>query len=69
MLLKIKEDMKCNYEIALSWAVCAKNALINSDGFSPAQLVFGRNPNLPNFFENKLMFQSFGYYLCPITVL
>ena len=26
MLLKIKEDMKCNYEIALSWAVCAKNA-------------------------------------------
>ena len=43
-----------DYEIALSWALCAKNALINNNGFSPAQLVFGRNMNLPNFLDSKL---------------
>ena len=35
-----------------------KNALINSHGFSPAQLVFGRNTNLPNFLDNKIPAQE-----------
>ena len=49
ILLKVKEDNGCNYEIVLSWALCAKIALINNNGFSPAQFVFGRNTNLTNF--------------------
>ena len=34
-------------EIALCWALSAKNCLENWQGFSPAQLVFGVNPGLP----------------------
>ena len=36
------------------WAVHAKNSLINIHGFSPYQLVFGRNPNIPGNSNNKL---------------
>ena len=57
-LLKIKEDTKCDFDTALAWAVCAKNSLINNNGFSPSQLVFGRNTNLPNFINNKLPAQE-----------
>ena len=39
-------DMKI--ETALAWACSAKNALQQVYGFSPYQLVFGRNPKLPN---------------------
>ena len=53
-LLKVKEDTKSNWEAALAWAVCAKNAMINKNGFSPSQLVFGRNTNLPSTFIDKL---------------
>ena len=38
--------------------MCAKNALINNNGFSPSQLVFGRNTNLPNFINNQLPAQE-----------
>ena len=48
MLLKIKDSEKCDYDTALAWAVPAKNYLINHNGFSPSQLVFGQNPSLPN---------------------
>ena len=37
-LLKIKEDVNC-----IAWAINAKNLLININGFSPYQLVFGRS--------------------------
>ena len=37
----------------LAWAVSARNSLSNNSGFSPSQLVFGRNSNLPNVFENS----------------
>ena len=47
ILLKIKEDVKCDWDTALAWAVSAKNSLVNHNGYSPMQLVFGRNPNLP----------------------
>ena len=46
-------DIKCTIEVALSWAVCAKNALQNVNGFSPNQLVFGRNPNFPCVLHDK----------------
>ena len=36
MLDKILDDIKCEYDIALAWAVSAMNALINRNDFSPA---------------------------------
>ena len=53
-VLKVKEDNKCDWETALAWSVCAKNLLINSKGFSPHQLVLGRNVNLPTVLSDKL---------------
>lgn len=47
MMDKVIEDTKCSYEMALSWALSAKNSLQNIAGFSPYQLVLGGNPNLP----------------------
>ena len=47
-MMKTKEDVKCNLETALAWAVCAKNSLMNVYGYSPNQLVFGRNVLLPS---------------------
>ena len=44
---KTLEDTKCEPELALAWALSAKNALQNKNGFSPNQLVFGHNVNLP----------------------
>ena len=51
---KVLEDTNCELEIALAWAVSAKNSLKNVYGFSPNQLVFGKNPNHPNVCDNKL---------------
>ena len=34
-------------EIALMWAINAKNTLSNRSGFSPAQIVFGKNQVFP----------------------
>ena len=45
---------KCKIEIALMWAIHAKNSLISVLGFSPYQLVFGKNPNIPGNSTNKL---------------
>ena len=38
----------------MAWAINAKNSLHNVYGFSPSQLVFGRNPNLPSVLIDKL---------------
>ena len=51
---KILEEINCSVEVALCWAINAKNSLQNIFGFSPYQLVFGRNPNLPSVFTDKL---------------
>lgn len=51
---KIMADSHCCLDVALAWAVSARNALVNYAGFSPNQLVFGQNPNLPNIFLNEL---------------
>jgi len=53
MVLKIMDDINCSIETALVWAVSAKNALSNNKGFSPNQLVFGKNPNLPSVLTLK----------------
>ena len=38
-------------ETALAWACVAKNSLSTVYGFSPFQLVYGRQPNLPNIID------------------
>ena len=48
ILLKIKEESACDLNTPLSWAIMAKNCLHNVNGFSPYQLVYGRNPILPS---------------------
>ena len=53
-MVKTLDDLKCEPELALSWALSAKNALLNNDGFSPNQLVFGKNFNFPSVVSNKL---------------
>ena len=40
-------------DVAIHWAVAAKNSLANVYGFSPNTLVFGRNTNYPSEFVNK----------------
>ena len=39
-------------DTALAWICSAKNSLTNVYGFSPHQLVFGRNPKLPNILDS-----------------
>ena len=53
MVEKVMEDTKCSLEVAVAWSVAAKNALKNVHGFSPNQLVFGRNPNIPTVFNSN----------------
>ena len=52
-LRKMKEEGSVSLQIALRWVVCARNSLVNNGGFSPNQLVFGKNPALPNLVGEK----------------
>ena len=54
MITKTMKDTGCSVELAVHWSVNAKNSLYNVHGFSPYQLVFGRNPNFPNILTDKL---------------
>ena len=54
MVKKTKEDTGCSLELAVSWSVAAHNSLSNIHGFSPFQLVFSRNPTIPNLQNAKL---------------
>ena len=47
-------DPSLDPSIALAWAVTAKNTLKMNNGFSPHQLVFGKNPPLPSVTSDKL---------------
>ena len=51
---KTIQDVKCLSEIALAWAISAKNSPQNHGGFGPNQLVFGHNINLPSVLTNAL---------------
>ena len=48
---RIMTQMKVNVHITLSWAVTARDSLHNHNGFSPNQLVFGKDPAFPNILD------------------
>ena len=48
------EDAGCDLELALLWAVAAKNSLKNVHGFRPNQIVFGGKLNFPTALNSKL---------------
>ena len=54
MVDRILEDVNSSIEVALAWALSAKNSLKNVFGYSPNQLVFGKNPNLPTVIGSEL---------------
>ena len=51
---KVLADVSCSLDVTLAWTLSAKNALVNSCGYSPGQLVFGYNPNFPPVCHNEL---------------
>ena len=53
-VMKTVDDVNCDIEVALAWAVSAHNALSNNSGFSPNQLVFGFNPAIPDIINSSL---------------
>ena len=54
MLLKLREQCpKTPIEVLLSWTNVSRNSLQMWHSFSNYQLVFGRNPNLPNVMSDK----------------
>ena len=51
MMIKMRlEDLSLSAEVALTWALVAKNTLQNVSGFSPFQIVFGKAPQLPSVY-------------------
>ena len=58
ILLKVKNDINCHWDTTLAWALNVKNSFINVSGFSPHQLVFEKNLNLPFTMNDQL---SAGY--------
>ena len=54
MIDRIIAGRRCSLQVAVASAVSSKNALANVYGFSPNQLVFGKNPNFPSNLINKL---------------
>ena len=51
---KTLEEVSCEPEVALAWALSAKNSLQNHCGFTQNQLVFGHNVNTPSLLTDKL---------------
>ena len=51
MISKMRSaDPQLSAEVALTWALVAKNTLQNVSGFSPFQIVFGQLPSLPSVY-------------------
>ena len=48
----MRDYPKMSLEVALAWAVTAVNSMTNVRGFSPYQLVFGKQIKLPNILED-----------------
>ena len=46
----LDDNPSLSLEVALIWGIHAKNCLQMNSGYSSYQLIFGRNPNLPNVF-------------------
>ena len=53
MVDKLIDSQNCSLEMALAWAVNAKNSMSNVFGYSPHQLVFGANPKVPSILTDK----------------
>ena len=51
---KVLPDVNCSLQVALRWCLSANNALSNSYGYSPNQLVSEYNLNFPSVTDNKL---------------
>ena len=66
MVKKTLEDTHCSFEIALAWAISAKNTLYSVHGFSPKQLVFGRNPNLLSSNPNAMHAARKQFIMCEV---
>ena len=54
MIESVTEEVGCSVDIAIAWSVHAKNSLNNTYGFSPHQLVFGRNPRVPGILNETV---------------
>ena len=50
----LEDDPTIELDVALAWAVNAKNAIFNCKGFSPYQPVLGQNPNSPSAMTNHI---------------
>ena len=50
--LKVNED-GCDWEKALAWALSARYSLIKVNGFSPHQIVFGKNIKIPSIYVDQ----------------
>jgi hypothetical protein len=53
MITKTMAETGCSFPIAVAWGINAKNSLQNVNGYSPYQLVYGRNPNFPDINNSK----------------
>ena len=53
IIKKLRNSNDCDWDIALDWALMAKNTMQNVHGYSLHQLVFGQNPNLPSVLTDK----------------
>ena len=53
-MVNTQKDIGCDPETALAWVVSTKNSLQNHGGFSPNQLVFGHNINMPTVLTDKV---------------
>ena len=53
MITRTMNDTNCNIDLAVAWCINAKNSLQNLHGYSPFQLVFGKNPPLPGLLLDK----------------
>ena len=55
IMQKVRADKEgMDFETSLCWALAAKNSMVNTHGFSPYQLVFGKNPNFPSTLTDEL---------------
>ena len=61
-------DTKFDLETVLAWAISAKNSLESFYGFSPNQLVFGRNLNLNGETLVFMPYRYFCYYVASPNV-